>query len=214
MKKLYKGFAYLFVFMLMVSSCGKSDPVNQTITLLGTESYIIPISEMIPDSLQETIPSLFGGFHEGFYPPNIEGEYTINKEFCHSNFIVDLSDSQDMHLRITNQHNRVASVDFYEGFTVHCDTAFIMGSGSSFTLYFEEDRNMSFEDYHPYSKRGVVIKGEKTTEGIRNLQYGNVILDAQNGGTPYLGLFVKGWYFIYKDRDGMACNDNWFDQHR
>lgn len=213
MKSLYKYVIYLFFLALCNAACKKSDPINQTITLLGTESYVTPVVEIIPDSLRPTVPSLFGGFSEGYCPPNLEGEYTINKQFCHSNFIVDLSDSQDMHLRITNQHNRVACVDFYEGFTVHKDTAYIMGEGNFFTLYFVEDRNMAFNGYHSIAKRCVIITGEKTVEGINNLHYGNVILDAEKGDTPYLGFYAKGWYFVYKDGDGVSYNDNWFDQH-
>ncbi len=191
-------------------SCSKDS--DDTIILLGKERYVVPMKEMIPDSLYTKFVTLMGGTPEGFIPPNIEGEYLISeKQFCHSNFI-DLSDHQDMHLRISNQHNRVANVEFHEGETIYTDTAFIMGSGQHFTLYLTEERNMTFFADFAIT-RCVVITGEKTAQGIKNLHFGSVILDAENGGNPFLGNFIPGWYFIYKDKDGLSEHCQWFDEH-
>ena len=98
---------------LCLVSCNKMTDTDETIILLGKESYVQPLIEMIPDSLQSKLLSLFGTIPEGFIPPNIEGEYKIEKQFCHSNFI-DLSDNLDMHLRVKDQHNRVATFSHYE----------------------------------------------------------------------------------------------------
>jgi hypothetical protein len=194
------------------SSCTKENDNNGTVILLGREAYVVPMSEMIPDTLRDKFLMQMGNPPEGFIPPNIEGEYLISeKQFCHSNF-VDLSDHEDMHLRVTNQHNRVANVEFHEGATVYTDTAFIMGSGQRFTIYMLEKRDMFF--YSSYSMtRCVVITGEKTEGGIKDLWCGSIVLAADNGGDPFLGTFKPGWYFIYKDKDGMSENCHWFDDN-
>ena len=133
-----------FGMCCLFGHCTKEDTLDDTVILLGKESYVIPMMEMIPDSLQDKFITQMGNPPEGFIPPNIEGEYRISeKQFCQSNF-VDLMDHQDMHLRITNQHNRVATVEFHEGETIRTDTAFVMGSGRRFTLYMTEVRSMSF----------------------------------------------------------------------
>lgn len=203
---------HIFVICCVLFSCKKESENNNSIILLGKEAYVVPMSEMIPDSLQDKFLLQMGNPAEGFIPPNIEGEYLISeKQFCFSNF-VDLSDHEDMHLRVTNQHNRVANVEFHEGETIYTDTAFIMGSGQHFTLYMTEKRSMSF--YADYTiTRCVVIAGERTDQGIKNLLYGSIILAADNGGNPFLGTFTPGWYFIYKDKDGLSENYQWFNNN-
>lgn len=199
--------------LLGLVSCNKMTDTDESIILLGKESYVKPLMNMIPDSLQNKLPALFGSLPEGCIPPNIEGEYKIEKKFCHSNFI-DLSDDKDMHLRVKDQHNRVAVVDFDEGGIVHTDTAYVMGTDSEFTLYFKEVREMEFMGNHSRVTRCIIFTGEKKNEGIKNLYFGNVILSATKGENPFIGTFIPGWYFIYKDNDDLSVNCNWFDQQR
>lgn len=197
--------------VIMFMSCSKKTYDEESIILLGTESYVVPLNNFIPDSLKVTFPNNIGEIPSGYIPPNIEGEYVISqKEFCHSNFI-NLFDKLDMHLRISKQHNRVAKVEFDEGGTVVTDTAFIMGKDQLFTLYFYEQKNMAFYGNSFRVDRCVVITGEKTDTGIKNLMFGNVILDAKQGENPFIGNFIPGWYFIYKDKDGLSENCDWFD---
>ena len=208
-------FAKLLLGILVVlsmASCKKLMDGDEAIILIGTEDYVKPLREMIPDSLRTKVPALFGSMPEGYIPPNIEGDYKIEKQFRYSNFI-DLSDDLDLHLRVRDQHNRVAVVDFDEGGIVRTDTAFVMGSGAQFSLYFEEERNMVFMGNHSRVTRCVIFTGKKTDEGIKNLFFGNVILAATEGENPFIGTFIPGWYFIYKDRDGMSVNTDWFDHH-
>ena len=110
-----------------LSGCQKNNGDGNDIILLGKELYVVPLGNILPDSLKLVFPAYFGNIPQGYIPPNIEGEYAISKkEFCHSNFI-DLSDTLDIHLRITYQHNRVACVKLHEGSIVCTDTAFVMG---------------------------------------------------------------------------------------
>lgn len=204
-------FCVSFLILLFgLTECSKD--TNESIILLGTEYYVTPLEEIIPDSLWPKLSMMYGGFNEGFIPPNIEGEYVINKKYCTSNF-VDLSDDQDLHIRITNQHNRVACVDFYEGGVVRTDTAFVMGTGSDFSLYFVEERRMSFLGSHSMVTRCVFFSGKKEERGVKDLYYGNVILAATRGDNPFLGTFIPGWYFVYKDEDGVSENSNWLGQN-
>lgn len=195
--------------LLEITSCQKE---TGDILLLGEEKYVVSLVNIIPDSLKSVFPTHFGDMPEGYFPPDIEGEYTISrKEFCHSNFI-DLSDTLDMHLRITRQHNRVACVELHEGNIVRSDTAFVMGIGNYFTLYLLEERDMPFYGNHLVT-RCVVIAGEKTDQGIKNLRFGNIILSAVCDENAFIGSYKPGWYFIYCDGDGMAENCNWFDNN-
>ena len=193
------------------TSCNKNSSYGETVILLGTESYIVTLDDMLPDSLKVVFPQHFGQIPEGYIPPNVEGEYKINqKEFCYSNF-VNLFDNTDMYLRISKQHNRKATIEFYEGGTVITDTAYVMGYDQYFTLYFREIKEMTLSDHTAAVDRCVVFSGEKTAEGIKDLKFGSIILNAQQGDNPFIGNFIPGWYFIYRDKFGLSENCNWFD---
>lgn len=196
--------------LLGLTHCQKAED-GDTVILLGKEKYVIPLEDIIPDSLQTAFPSHLGDIPRGYIPPNVEGEYVISKkQFCYAN-LIPLHDDQDMHLRISNQHNRVANVELYEYGTVCTDTAFIMGSGQRFTLYLTEERITEVYGTQCSNTRCVVITGEKTSNGIRDLRFGNIILDAKDNGNPYISSYIPGMYFIYKDQDGLAENCDWFD---
>lgn len=212
MKPMKKLTFILCVIALLygLTGCQKDKGNGEDIILLGKELYVVPLDNFLPDSLKSVFPFHFGEMPHGYIPPNIEGEYVISKkQFCHSNFI-DLSDTLDMHLRITYQHNRVACVELHEGSIVCTDTAFVMGSGNRFTLYMIEKRNMSFYGNHLIT-RCVVIAGEKTEQGIKNLRFGSIILLAVCDENAFIGSYKPGWYFVYRDKDGLAENCNWFE---
>lgn len=201
----------VFFAGLVFGFIGCSFKPDETIILLGTESYVVPMKEMIPNEWETAFLSGFDQMPEGLFPPIIEGEYRISKkQFYTSNLGYDLSDSLDMYLRIVNQHNRLASVQFFEGGNVWTDTAFLMGNDPWFTLYFKEKRALvSYGTTHAHL-RFVVFTGCKSDEGIRDLTFGSLILGADNGDDPYVGAFVPGWYFIYKDKDGLSEYCDWF----
>jgi hypothetical protein len=196
--------------LLVMTQCKKESTAGDSVILLGTERYVKKLTEIIPEEWQNGFSKYFGEMPQGYIPPNIEGEYAISpKQFVYSNYI-DLSSDLDMYFRVTDQHNRVATVEFYEGETLRIDTAYIMGSGQSFSLYFVEKRTLDFYGTLSTISRVVLITGEKTPEGIKKLRFGNMILDASEGVNPFIGNFVPGWFFIYKDQDGLAENCHWF----
>jgi len=214
MKPIMKTTAVLLCaagMMLGMACCQKTADEGDTVILLGYESYVVPLMDFMPDTLRTVFPSHFGSMPEGYIPPNIEGEYRIGKkQFCHAN-LFPIHDTEDMHLRITHQHNRVAHVELDEYGTVTTDTAYIMGNGPKFTLYFTEVKETTFFGAQCSNTRLVVISGEKTDKGIKDLRFGNIILDEGESSDPYITAFVPGMYFIYKDEDGLSEYCDWFD---
>lgn len=194
-------------------ACRPEEPHN-TIVVLGPEAYVLSMKDLVPDSLQPAFFDAFGVVpDEGYYPPNIEGTYRIGrKQFVASSLDYDLSDNLDMYLRIVDQHNRVASVEFYEGGSVWTETAFVAGSGQRFSLYFKETRELtSYGTTHAHD-RFVLFTGRIASDGIHELRFGSMILSAANGEDLYVGAFMPGWYFIYKDADGLSEPSDFFDQ--
>ena len=202
MKKLLIIMALLIVAILY-SNCSKND--NETIVLLGKEDYVLSINDFIPDSLQSQINTEMGTMPRGYIPCNVEGGYIISEMIlAHTNY-AEINPNMEVIFKISNQHNCVAQVEFQEGTTTFTDTAYIMGNGQYFTLYFKEKKTTS---YQTDMNRSVIISGEKTDEGIRNIQYTSIILDVEQSNNPFVVTFRPGWYFIYEDKDGLAENYN------
>ena len=191
-------------------SCQKDGPKG-TIVLMGEEKYVKELKELITiDSLKNVFPAQFGDMPEGLIPPNIEGEYFIDSlQLIHSNYAIT-ENASEIHLEISRQHNRVAVIRLFQGTEASTDTAYIKGSGNSFTLYFTERKEIEFQGAHFSVKRFVVFSGEKTPQGIRNLKYGSIVLDSDYQLTPFVGPFTPGADFIYRDADGFSENDTWF----
>ena len=195
-------------------SCQKGDSHDETIILLGEESYVKTFKSMIPDTLYSKFVSQMGNIYEGYIPPNIEGEYFVDpKECIHSNFNT-VDHSHDMIFRITDQHNRVARIQLYDGGSVITDTVFVMGNNQFFTVYFTENKIMPHVNgTYSHIIRNVFITGEKTDYGIRNLMYGNILTSVPTISDPFVINFEPGNYFIYTDTDGFSENCDWFEKH-
>lgn len=205
-----KRLIYIGMLLLLgLSSCFNKP--EDTIVFLGPEAYVRSISDIIDnESWENDFLSHLDALPEGYVPPNIEGEYKISeKQFVTSNF-ADLSDHLDMYLKVENQHNRIASVELYEGNSVFTDTAFIMGTSPWFTLYFKEKRELEYNGVMNLHHRLVTITGKVTDDGIAELVFGTLVLSADDNADPLVGSFVPGWYFIYKDKDGMSEFCDWF----
>ena len=70
-----KKLTFILCFMgicCMLCNCTKEDTSDDTVVLLGKESYVIPMMDMIPDTLQDKFLTQMGNPPVGFIPPNIE----------------------------------------------------------------------------------------------------------------------------------------------
>lgn len=209
MKRMILGLWLLMFGSLLLSSCTQND--DNTIALIGTEYYIDDILSVIPDSLQTRFFTAFGSIPEGPVPPNIEGSYVVaRKERVGSNVANwNLNAVENnMWLRFSNQHNGIAKMEVKEvAETVTMDTVFICGNGNAFTVYCIENTSLDLDTCYIKVKQGVVMKGLVTGEGLSNFRYANIIMDVQ---TDAPGAFqVPGTYYIYKDGDGLAANEEW-----
>ena len=145
--------------MLLLSSCLKKDEAGKTIVLMGQESYVKPIEEVVPNSLLAFLknPQSMHGralvLPEGNNPPDIQGEYLFAPRILYAWSHDKPSDGDVMRFRFggemslvddlpyypQGQHNRVISCDYQESSfpILHVDTIYLMGHGMDFTAYFE-----------------------------------------------------------------------------
>ena len=199
---------------LMLTSCTKND--DNTIALIGTEDYIDDILTLIPDSLQTRFIAEFGSIPEGYTPPKIEGSYVMDPKLrVNSNVNGWPLQPQEpnMYLRFSNQHNGIVKMDLNESTETVTDTVFVRGSGSAFAVYIIEDKAYEIEfnnqTFHVRIERCVVMKGQVTADGLKDFRYATIIKDTEDDANGLLGLYDKGSYFIYRDGDGIARNQDW-----
>lgn len=210
--KIYQGFLLCLTGLFLVASCTKNDTV--AIVPIGTEYYVEDILTVVPDS---AFRADFGSYATGPIPPKIEGGYLVSpRQRVKSNLgdewplqVVD----PNVFLRFTSQHNGIAVMEMGEDTENTIDTVFVMGNGNAFTVYFIENKvvidfEYQGETYTLRTRRGVVMTGKVTADGLADLRYATIVMaaDSEPAGVP---MQEVGSYFIYKDGNGLAETLDW-----
>ena len=208
------AFGLLVAGSLALSSCTKND--DSTIALIGTEYYIDDILSVIPDSLETRFLAEFGSIHKGPVPPKVEGSYVMNPKQRVSSNLAEWplqAVEPNVYLRFSDQHNGIVKMDLNEATETVTDTVFVCGNGKAFTVYFIENKTYEMpinnQTYHVEMKRGIVMKGQVTSDGLSDFRYATIIMDSEDDSNGLIGQYPKGSYFIYKDGDGLAKNEEW-----
>ena len=199
---------------MALTSCTKND--TTTISLIGTEYYIDDILSVIPDSLETKFLSDFGSIPDGPVPPKIEGSYMMNPKQRVSSNVEEWplqAVEPNVYLRFSKQHNGIVTMDLNEATETMTDTVFVCGNGSAFTVYFIENKAYEVQvdnhTYHVRMKRGIVMKGAVSDRGLSNFRYATIIMETEDDSGGLIGQYENGSYFIYKDGDGTAENQEW-----
>lgn len=213
-KKIIISLLFFVAGGLMLCSCTKND--ENTIVLIGTEYYIDDILSVIPDSLQTRFFAEFGSIPEGSVPPSIEGSYVMNpKQRVGSNVSgwPLQTIEPNLYLRFSNQHNGIAEMGLNEATETMTDTVFVCGNGNAFAVYFIEDKQYEMpingQTFHARVKRGIVMKGKVTDAGLSDFRYATITMESEDDSNGLIGQYPNGSYFIYKDGDGIAKNEDW-----
>lgn len=182
-----KSWILAALLAVVFSGCLK-DAGEETIVLMGTESGVQRIEDVIPDTLLNFISDTRAMHGEpidlpyGNTPPDIQGEFVFypRELYADNGFHPTANDS--LCLRFGGdcdtlgcyphgQHNRLTPCDIFEnGFSrQHVDAISLFGNGEAFAAYFI----VSFDDcYEPMSgvnytlTRGYIVVGEMTSDGI------------------------------------------------
>ena len=199
---------------MALTSCTKND--TTTISLIGTEYYVDDILSVIPDSLETKFLSDFGSIPDGPVPPKIEGSYMMNPKQRVSSNVQEWplqAVEPNVYLRFSKQHNGIVTMDLNEATETMTDTVFVCGNGSAFTVYFIENKAYEVQvdnhTYHVRMKRGIVMKGAVSDRGLSNFRYATIIMETEDDSGGLIGQYENGSYFIYKDGDGTAENQEW-----
>ncbi len=198
----------------LLSSCTKND--DTTIVLIGEELYIDDILTVIPDTLKPVFDGVFGSIPEGPVPPKIEGSYVVDpKQRVSTNVegwpltVIE----PNVYLKFSEQHNGVVTMDLNEATEQLTDTVFVMGHNEDFTVYFVEDKSYDVpfgeQSFHVRVKRGIIMKGTTSSNGLSNFKIASVIMEAEDNSQGVLGQYSPGSFFVYRDGNGLAENFEW-----
>lgn len=186
--------------VLLVTSCLK-DEMNETIVLMGTESYVKRIDSIIPDTLFSYIgdSAVMGDNvivpNRGNMPPNIQGEFVFGPRELFSYNETYHGNLDTLYIRfggdpdtINNsyypqgQHNMMVVCDIKEpGLPLMSVDAFVMGTDNQFTVYFDVtyDNVENPATGGSYSlKRGYVLTGNITNAGIERARLACVNIES------------------------------------
>lgn len=220
---------------MLVTGCLKDDPNEKTIVLMGTESNVEIIKEVIPDTLLDFVAdtAVMGtmalNLPTGNTPPDIQGDYLfgprvlykyngdhpvandsiflrfggeqdslevlVNQTFHAGEVLPQSTDTliADTTIQVTSttyfypngQHNRWVPCDIYgdiqekNGYLKKSVTAYVMGRGSEFTVYFTVDYDCEQAEAEFTLKRGYILTGVITQEGIEHAVLACVNIEAK-----------------------------------
>lgn len=208
------GALALILVGMMFASCTKND--DNTIVLIGDELYIDDILTVIPDTLRPAFDGVFGTIPAGPVPPNIEGSYVVDPKYRISTNVTDWPLSviePNVYLRFSDQNNGVVTMDLNEATEQMTDTVFVMGRDKDFTVYFVEnkayDMPYSGQTFQVRIKRGIIMKGTVTPDGLANFAIASIIIDAKDNSEGQLDQYSPGSFFIYRDGNALAENFEW-----
>ena len=87
------------------------------------------------------------------------------------------------------------------------------GNGNAFAVYFIENKAYEMEidghTYHVSVKRGIVMKGKVMDAGLSDFRYATILMKSEDDSHGLISQYPNGSYFIYKDGDGLAKNEDW-----
>ena len=199
---------------MLLHSCTKND--DNTIALIGTEYYVDDILSVIPDSLQTQFLAEFGSIPSGYVPPKIEGSYVMDPKLrVSSNVEVWPLQIQEpnMYFRFSSQQNGLIEMTLNESIETVTDTVFVCGSDNAFAVYVIEEKAYEIvinnQTYHARMKRGVIMKGQVVADGLKDFRYATIIMETEDDSNGQIGQYGNGSYFIYRDGDGIAKNQDW-----
>lgn len=200
---------------VLVFLCNRDQTITNVIKVTGG-SYEEPdnrIEDVVPEDIVKKLDPYIT-IYRGVNPPNVEGAYRIDPMltvYCEDEGNGGFNPgtkvtSEDIRLYGQNKINNTIN---YEEYTVSGSSyalgegAFISGYGNYFTIFF----NTIGESHNISTKTALVISGEKTSNGIKNLKYAFIMVE--KGADPQGLLMKEGVFRVFEDGDYISSPITW-----
>ena len=203
--------AFMVLALTVLSSCLKEGD-NSSI-MLNDPQEIPLITDYLPQDLLE----MFGedNVYFGDQPPVIDMEFVSNHEYVATSLeppfappVGNLTPIKRYH-KINQHYLQIA--DYYsmssEETSCHLlSPIYLTGYGNYFTAYYFEEPDTDGNPVH-----ASLFSGRLTSTGIRDFRYGYKIVRYNDSIVPPT-VYPVNSIFIFKDHDGLAEKETWFDE--
>jgi hypothetical protein len=194
---------------------------NRTQTITSVINIVTEVDsrfeDVVPDDIRLRIEQ-YMSIYRGVNPPTVNGAYALDPMttvYCedYGNGGYATGDGvTPMDIRFYGQDSKTNTINYegYEGNTYEQGLgAFISGSGNYFTIYFNVNGVYSSSNisYTISYKTALVISGEKTSSGIRNMKYAFIMVSKSSD--PDEELMKEGIFRIFEDSDYISENITW-----
>lgn len=205
-KKLQTILPVMAISILLFSSCLKK----------GDDTIVLPLPnrtipyEIIPADVQDSLRAHGFTIHEGSLPPSIKGTFLaspMDLQYASDNYSNSFYDlymtfaGQTLRNKITYSETQKETV---EGTSIMAN---VIGEGDEFTMYCTQviTSRGTNNDTLWSCTTATVVSGTLTSEGFKDCQYSNVILDKWTSSDYYASQLPPiGTYRIWNDGDKMA----------
>ena len=187
------------VTMMTFVACGDDDDEP----VVTTDSNIL---SLIPNKYLAEIKQHMT-INEGENPPNVEGVFLIAPAVLHyDSYHAEGVDSfSNSYIEFYNQDMTKRTLRTREqgGNDAQGTGSYISGEGNNFTVFLNNTGKNGVATF----KTAVIISGTMTSKGIKNLQYGFLMLEKNNDVNDEI--MDPGRYRIIKDKDGLSEYTSW-----
>lgn len=199
-RKLKLNLPILLLASIALVSCLKE--TNETIALpeIGTATNVIP--EEILNKFENKMD-----LYEGTNPPDISGCYLMAPSKLYYATDADKVPSNVNDIQFLFYNKKGNTYEFKkrennsEGYS---PLVTVIGSGNNFTAYFTDKQTWSNDE--SWAIMSTLISGTKTANGISNIRYAFIMLDAYD---PHNKIMAENEFRIFYDGTELASNSTW-----
>ena len=207
-----RGLMVVMLLALMAfTSCLKEG--DHSSILLNDPQEVPLITDYLPQDLLEMFGE--GNVNFGDQPPVIDMEFVSNHEYVATSLqppfappVGTITPIKHYH-KISQQYMQIA--DYYsmsseETSCHYLSPIYLTGYGNRFTAYYFEEPDTDAKPVH-----AVLFSGQVTSAGIRDFMYGYKIVRYNDSIVPPT-VYPVNSIFIFKDHDGLAEKETWFNE--
>ena len=197
------GIWLLVAFGIMLGSCTKVSSNGETIVPIGEEYF--DVEELFLDvkpSFDE-VKRIMGIGDEDLIPPKLDSIYNVNRlRLVGSNYEEAPDFISDIEIRFDCQHNSIVNIEFSESsISQKTDSVYVIGNRDAFAIYFVDERSYLVMNYHVRLKRGIIMCGSVTQEGLSNFRIAYIFINWEDDSHGFLHPYNPGTYMVYEKED-------------
>ena len=201
--KIVFGFWFMVTLGIILSSCTKVSSNGETIVPIGEEYFDVEdLFSNVKPSFDE-VKRIMGIGDEDMIPPKLDDLYQINRmRLISSSYNEAPAFISDIEMRFSSQHNSIANIEFSESsISQKTDSVYVIGNHDAFAIYFVDERSYPVMNYHVRLKRGIIMCGSVTQDGLSNFRIAFIVINWEDDSHGVLHPYNPGTYMVYEEEN-------------